>query len=171
MIYSCFLDLSKAFERVRHSFLLRKLLDAKVPFFVVNLLRSMFLKSKITVNFNGKSSFEWLALRGLRQGGILSAFLFTFYIDEILREVSSMPYHCKLGINKINIQAYADDIVVLCPTPSGLQEILKKLHDLLGRHELLINIAKTKTVIFKMLGPPLKIGRVSRSVTLLLNRN
>ena len=82
-------------------------------------------------------------------GGILSAYLFTFYIDEILKVVSDMPYSCKLGINKINVQAYADDIVVLSPTSTGLQKILQKLHDLLSQHELLINVEKTKVMCFK----------------------
>ena len=41
-----------------------------------------------------------------------SAFLFSLYIDDILLEISLQPYSCFLSINKINIEAYADDIVL-----------------------------------------------------------
>ena len=149
VVYSGFLDLSKAFERVRHSLLFRKLVDANVPAFVINILNSMFVYSSVCVDYNGKTSFEWPTLRGLRQGGILSAHLFTFYVDEILREVNNMPYACKLGINKVNVLAYADDFVVLSPSCSGLQKILQTLNNCFLYHGLLVNAGKTKILTFK----------------------
>ena len=32
---------------------------------------------------------------------------------------------CKLGINVMNVQAYADDIVLMAPSASGLQKNIK----------------------------------------------
>ena len=60
-----------------------------------------------------------------------------------------MPYSCKLGINKINIQAHADDIVALSPTSTGLLNILHRLQDFSTQHELLINVDQTKIICFK----------------------
>lgn len=58
------------------------------------------------------------------------------------------PYGCELGICKMNIQAYADDIVVFCPSATGLRKLLSRLEGLLLTNELEVNVNKTKTVIF-----------------------
>ena len=36
--------------------------------------------------------------RGVRQGGVLSAYLFVLYFDNILKEISSMSCGCRLGL-------------------------------------------------------------------------
>ena len=60
-----------------------------------------------------------------------------------------MPFSYKLDINKINIQAYADDIVALSSTSTGLQNIIHELPDFLAQHELLIIVEKTNLLCFK----------------------
>ena len=61
---------------------------------------------------------------GFVRAEFLSAYLFSFYIDEVLEKISSVGTGCFLGINKINILAYADDLVLLSPTSTGLQVLL-----------------------------------------------
>ena len=55
---------------------------------------------------------------------------------------------CRMGISKANVQAYADYLVLLSPTSSGLKKLIDYLSDLLDIHELEINTDKTKVVIF-----------------------
>ena len=62
----------------------------------------------------------------------------SIHSDDILKNVDNQPYGCWSGIRKINIQAYADDIVVFCPTASELRRSIK----------LIVNVTKTKVVIF-----------------------
>ena len=38
-----------------------------------------------------------------------------------------MPVGCRLGINKITAQAYADDIILFSPTAGGLQQLFDRL--------------------------------------------
>ena len=76
-MYACFLDLSKAFERIDHSILIRKLLRDKVPSYIVNILSSIFMKSKVCVHFNGSFSNSWQIKQGVRQG--------EFYLPTFLR--------------------------------------------------------------------------------------
>ena len=61
---------------------------------------------------------------GVRQGGILSPFLFRFYIRDLIFSITSMNVGCKLlGIN-VNLLAHADDLVLLAPLWVALQRLL-----------------------------------------------
>ena len=103
IVYACFLDMSKAFERINHCTLIDKMKKKGVPNFIIKLFEHIFSNTCIAVRYGGKLSDQWKARAGVRQGGVTSAFLFSFYIDDILLEISQQPYSCLLGINKINI--------------------------------------------------------------------
>ena len=70
-------------------------------------------------------SKKWTIRRGCRQGGVLSAFLFSvyiyIYIYSILTEIGNFIFGCRLGFNTINIIAYADDIVLCSHSARGLR--------------------------------------------------
>ena len=87
--------------------------------------------------------------QGVRQGGVLSAYLFTYYIDNILKCVFKEDVGCRIGINKFNILAYADDIVLMSPSAGGLRILLNVINDCINDHKLLINVIKTKVMVFK----------------------
>ena len=114
-VYSAFLDMSRAFERVNHQLLINKLSCKGLPENIVNFFEFIFKNTSVSVYFKGSNSIPWMSRRGVRQGGVTSAYLFCIYIDDILTEISKLPSKCKLGISNLNIQAYADDIVVFCP--------------------------------------------------------
>ena len=60
-----------------------------------------------------------------------------------------MPYSCKLGISQINIQAYADDIVVLSPSLQGIKKVLHSLNNHLSYHGMLVNVSKMEIMVFR----------------------
>ena len=148
-MYACFLDLSKAFDRINHSILIRKLLRDKVPSYIVNILSSIFMKSKVCVHFNGSFSNSWQIKQGVRQGRILSAYLFTYYIDDILKRVFSEDIWCRIGVNKFNVLAYADDIVLISPSAGGLRFLMNIFNDSVRVHRLYLNVNKTKIMVFR----------------------
>ena len=94
---------------------------------IVNIFRSIYIGSSVQVYFNGKFSSKWNIFRGIRQGGITSAFLFNLYIDDIVRNISSFKVGCYIGLNRFNIQAYADDIVLLSSSVSSLQFLIDEI--------------------------------------------
>jgi len=145
-VYACFIDMSKAFERVCHHKLLGKLESEKVPRKIICMLNYIFSVSFASVEFNGHFSYKWKNSRGVRQGGALSAHLFNIYTSSILHEMNSIEHGCCIGLTKRNVQAYADDIVLFCPTSSALQKLIDKLTELCGNHDLKINYDKTKVV-------------------------
>ena len=88
------------------------------------LLRIFFSGSSVSVLYEGEYSESWNLVRGVRQGGIISAYLFNLYIDDILTSISKTQVGCKLGLSLLSVQAYADDMILMSPTSSGLQRLL-----------------------------------------------
>lgn len=149
VVYACFLDLSKAFERVDHTILLDKLREAQVPGYILNMYRCILRNSHASVKYGDAFSDRWRIGRGVRQGGISSAFLFSLYIDSILKDVAAKPYSCYLGIAKFNVLSYADDILIFSPSSSGLQILIDTVCANVRSHRLEINVKKTKILIFR----------------------
>ena len=74
-VFSCFLDASKAFDRVKHSKLLRR----GAPGYIVRLLMFWYAHQTMCVRWGSSVSSKFTVSNGVRQGGILSPFLFNIY--------------------------------------------------------------------------------------------
>ena len=64
----------------------------------------------------------------MRQEGVLSALLFAVYFEDILGAVNRERPGCYLGMQKMNTQAYADEIVIYCEHPVVLESFNSFLH-------------------------------------------
>ena len=87
---------------------------------------------------------------GVRQGGILSPILFSFYINDVLEHVSNMNVGCSINGYKTNILGYADDIVVLAPSATGIQMLLDALNEKLTELCLKFNRGKSSYLCFNL---------------------
>ena len=62
---------------------------------------------------------------GVRQGGILSPYLFCIYMDELSDRLNAVTTGCIMGQAKMNHQMYADDRVLVSPaTAHGLYKLI-----------------------------------------------
>ena len=86
----------------------------------VYLLAFWYTNQSAFVRWNGVDSGSFSVGNGTRQGSVLSPYLFTRYIREVITVIA----HCAVGCNItgvfVNILAYADDIVLLAPSWKGL---------------------------------------------------
>jgi len=85
---------------------------------------------------------------GTRQGGVLSPFLFSRYIRELLGDVASSGIGCFTGTQCVNILAYADDLVLLAPSWHALELLLNILRVQNFAIDLTCNVTKTVCMIF-----------------------
>ena len=67
-----------------------------------------------------------------------------------------MNVGCRLGIKRVNVQSYADDIVLISPSVAALQLLLDKISELIDNHDL---VKKTVAMTFSR-----RPGRGSREI-------
>ena len=85
---------------------------------------------------------------GVRQGGVLSPYLFAVYLDGLLVELSNSGVGCYWGSLFVCALAYADDIVLLAPCASELRHMLSACSSYASGHGLIFNANKTQLICF-----------------------
>ena len=151
-VHCATLDLSKAFDKVNWKQLFNKLVSTSLDRKIVDIIRVMYDQTYVHTIFNGTKSCTWKLGNGLRQGGIVSAFLFCYYIDSTLEMINNMTVGCNLMGYKTNMICYAQDIILLAPSSSGVQTMLNNVNTALESLCLAINESKSHYIIFKRKG-------------------
>ena len=91
-VLGCFLDASKAFDRVDHGLLFQKLEERTI----LNFLIQWYSTQKMSVQWNHNCHSSGFSVsNGVRQGGVLSPFLFAVYLDSLLKELSLSGVGCR----------------------------------------------------------------------------
>ena len=84
-IYFCFLDYAKVFDCVDHDKLRKILKEMGIPDHLTCLLRNLYAGQEATVR-TGRGTKDWFQIgKGVRQGCVLSPYLFNFYAEYIMR--------------------------------------------------------------------------------------
>ena len=142
-VFICFLDASKAFDKVNHWVLFSKLLDRKVPLIIIRLLIYWYGNQCFMVQWDGSISMPFNVSNGVRQGGILSPYLFNVYTNDLSDMLNSAGVGCFINDMWINHLFYADDSVILAPTPNALQALLDICDNFANEFEITYNTKKT----------------------------
>jgi hypothetical protein len=123
-VYCSFLDAFGAFDNAEQSAISKCLIRRDVPLTYVDFISEWYRKQQSCVRWNGSVSQLFNVQRGVRQGGILSPGLFNLVIDEIIEFVNKYPYGVMIDGYRVNIIAYADDIVLISTSLSSLQRLV-----------------------------------------------
>ena len=120
----CALDLSKAFDRMNHYVLFLKLMDRNIPINLLSIFEVWFSVTKTCVKWQNFVSAFFILAAGVRQGGVLSPLLFAIFINDIVDRVHAANVGCYISTICASIFLYADDILLVSPTVTGLQTLL-----------------------------------------------
>ena len=82
-VYTCLMDMTKAFDLVKHSLLFKKLIDAGLSVIFVRLLTFIYMNQFANVRRNGEYSLMFSVKNDVRQGDILSGILYCFYTNDL----------------------------------------------------------------------------------------
>ena len=144
----CFLDSSKAFDRVNHRKLFAKLREAGVAPSVADLLEFWYLNQEFCVRWGGLTSDGFTVGNGVRQGSILSPFLYAFYLNSVSSWLSNLNIGCRYQGSLVNHIMYADDVCVFAHSASGLEKLLDGLVPLAGQLDIVFNPLKSACMTF-----------------------
>jgi hypothetical protein len=107
----------------------------------------MYTGHLIRVSWAGVLSDYFGALNGVKQGGVVSPVLFCIYIDDLLINLSQSGVGCYIGAHFVGAITYADDIVLISPTPFGMRKLLS-ICDLYASHyDIVFNAEKSKFLV------------------------
>ena len=70
------------------------------------------------------------------QGAILSPFLFCFYMNDLFRLLRDSRTGCHIGNHFAGAIGYADDLLLLCPSRKGVQEMLSIAEKYAADHKI-----------------------------------
>lgn len=119
-VFICSIDASKAFDHINHKTLFNKLCQKGI--FSENF--GFLVWTSDNVNKMGKlyiSSFY--VSNGVRQGNLLSPFLFNLYMDDLSVQLNWCGTGCMVSNSLINHLMDADDLVIF--SGAGLQHLLR----------------------------------------------
>ena len=138
----CAIDVRKAFDKMSHYGLFTKLMKRMIPNSILNVLEHWFSICYTCVRW-GSCISQFVALTcGVRQGGVLSPHFFAIYIDDINYKVAHSDVCAKISSICVSIFMYADDILLISPSVSYLQQLVRLVETELDTLDLAINSSK-----------------------------
>ena len=148
-VYVAFLDASKAFDKISHWTLFRKLIDRNVPMYLIKILCYWYQHQLMSVRWGYSISNVFNVTNGVRQGGILSPKLFNIYIDGLSNILNNSLIGGSLGGKRINHMLYADDLCIVSLSSAGLQKLLSICDEYCASHSITFNVKKSVCMFFK----------------------
>ena len=155
-LFCAFVDFKKAYDTVDRKILLQQLQSIGINGVFYKNIAAMYMKTEYSIKLQKGYLDPINSNLGLKQGCPLSPILFNVYIDDLKNIFDDSCEPIDLQGNQINHFLYADDLVLLSTSGSGLQNCLIRLQNFSKAKHLTINTEKTKTMIFNYSGKLLK---------------
>lgn len=145
-LYLCFIDYSKAFDKVRHRNLIDILESLDIDGKDLRLLKNLYWDQRAAVRVSDNVSEYVTIQRGVRQGCVYSPDLFNIYSEMIMRALQESR-GCIIGGRNVTNLRYADDAVLISSSEKDLQELLDIIVSASEDQGLSLNIKKTECMV------------------------
>jgi hypothetical protein len=146
-----FLDFKKAYDSVPQALLWDVMRRMGVPEDLVAVLQSWSSQSNIELKMGGVPQTPFPQETGVPQGGVISPICFNLFIEVLLRYVNAHAERLGVKISsgsqvlRLLALAYADDVVLICPSRAAAQEALDLVQRWAAAFGMTIGIGEGKT--------------------------
>ncbi|KAJ4440868.1 hypothetical protein ANN_10715 [Periplaneta americana] len=136
------LDFDHAFDRVRHNYLLQRMMELNIDPAFIACLRNIMAVSNSKLLVNGHLTQAFPVERSVRQGCPLSMHLFALTLDPLLQNIS-----CIYPMNTDTIiRAYADDVTIVAVDATILPRMYQCIQQYSRETGAQLNEKKTKAM-------------------------
>lgn len=150
--HCCFIDLEKAFDTVKWDEIWEVLQRRNVDNTLIRRIKSFYKICRNYVRTGNTTSDEFITTQGVRQGDILSPYLFIILMDDVIKRCkeSFIPMcigNWNMQTVKVTLLAYADDVTIMAKSAESLQHNINIFTVEMTRRGLSINTKKSETMI------------------------
>ena len=122
-----FIDFSKAYDSIPRHIVWEKLKQFGVCGRLYNAIISLYVAVKSCVRINGISMDFFDVKCGLKQGCLLSPYLFNLYINDLVHVMKQLNVGVEIDDEKICVSLYADDVIMFANNEEELLLLLNCL--------------------------------------------
>ena len=128
-MFSCFIDVRKAFDTIWINGLMYKLLsDLGVNGKLWLAIKDLYTDVKARVLYTGALSRELVVAQGTGQGRTSAPFMYKVYINSLLKELSNYCFAISINTLRMPAPSFADDICLITLHQSLLKILMNKCH-------------------------------------------
>ncbi len=154
-LYAAFIDLEKAYNRVNREVLWSVLRIYDVGGQLFKRIQVFYREANACVRVGGEFSESFVVEVGVKQGCMMSPWLFNIFMEGCMREIK-----CKVGNTGAKLRLngegwsvvtclFADDIVLLVESEGDLLREVNVFYSVRKRRKLKVNAGKSKVMVFK----------------------
>jgi hypothetical protein len=144
------LDAKSAFDVVNTDHLLRRLYQIGIDDKIWNLVYNLHENATSAVKWIGQTSTFFKVSQGVRQNGILSAYLYKIYVNTLLDRLNKTGLGTKVGDIICNTSACADDITINTYSDQDAQILIDIDADFTNQERYELQPSKTNIVRNKL---------------------
>ncbi|KAI5717529.1 hypothetical protein M8J77_007453 [Diaphorina citri] len=150
-LYASFVDFRSAFSEVDHTLLWKKMMEFGLPFRITSLMQRLYNQAEVRIRSGTKYTPPCKVNKGLLQGDCISPLLFLIFINDIEqffkdKGAIGVPISHEQDILTL---LYADDLIIFGSSKTDLQQKLNILQDYCQQNRMMVNVEKSKVVIFR----------------------